>query len=110
MNFRLGAGAGSRTGPPPPPLPLPSLSPPTPLVAHLKIALRRLEGRDRVGGVLRGIGLGLLGRLMPTLQVFFFGLPFQIGVQIWILAISVSGILVVFLRSFEEGYRGFKLP
>jgi len=56
------------------------------------------------------IGLGLLGRLMPTLQVFFFGLPFQIGVQIWVLAISVSGILVVFLRSFEEGYRGFILP
>ena len=56
------------------------------------------------------IGLGLLGRLMPTLQVFFFGLPFQIGVQIWVLAISVSGILVVFLRNFEEGYRDFILP
>jgi flagellar biosynthetic protein FliR len=56
------------------------------------------------------IGLGLLGRLMPQLQVFFFGLPFQIGVQIWVLAISVTGIMTVFLRNFEEGYRGFILP
>ncbi len=56
------------------------------------------------------IGLGLLGRLMPQLQVFFFGLPFQIGLQIWVLAISVSGILVVFLRNFEDSYRGFILP
>ncbi len=56
------------------------------------------------------IGLGLLGRLMPQLQVFFFGLPFQIGVQIWVLAISVSGIMVVFLRNFEEGYQDFILP
>ncbi len=56
------------------------------------------------------IGLGLLGRLMPQLQVFFFGLPFQIGLQIWVLTVSVSGILVVFLRNFEEGYQDFILP
>ena len=56
------------------------------------------------------IGLGLLGRLMPQLQVFFFGLPFQIGLQIWVLTVTVSGILVVFLRNFEEGYQDFILP
>ncbi len=56
------------------------------------------------------IGLGLLGRLMPQLQVFFFGLPFQIGLQIWVLTVTVSGILVVFLRNFEEGYLDFILP
>ncbi|MFQ5764544.1 MAG: flagellar biosynthetic protein FliR [Rhodospirillales bacterium] len=56
------------------------------------------------------IGLGLLGRLMPQLQVFFFGLPFQIGVQIWVLAITVTGIMMVFLQKFEGAYRGFILP
>jgi len=56
------------------------------------------------------IGLGLLGRLMPTLQVFFFGLPFQIGAQIWVLMITTSGIMVLFLRSFEEGFQSFILP
>ncbi|NQU60515.1 MAG: flagellar biosynthetic protein FliR [Rhodospirillales bacterium] len=56
------------------------------------------------------IGLGLLGRLMPTLQVFFFGLPFQIGAQIWVLMITASGIMVLFLRSFQEGFQSFILP
>ncbi len=56
------------------------------------------------------IGLGLLGRLMPQLQVFFFGMPFQIGVQIWVLAVSLSGIMMAFLQHFGEGYQGFILP
>jgi len=56
------------------------------------------------------IGLGLLGRLMPQLQVFFFGLPVQIGLQIWVLAITVTGIMMVFLQKFEEAYQGFILP
>tara|TARA_B100001142_G_C14227455_1_gene614067 strand:+ start:371 stop:1132 length:762 start_codon:yes stop_codon:yes gene_type:complete len=56
------------------------------------------------------IGLGLLGRLMPQLQVFFFGLPFQIGLQIWVLAITISGIMMVFLQKFEEAYETFILP
>ena len=56
------------------------------------------------------IGLGLLGRLMPQLQVFFFGLPFQIGLQIWVLAVTVTGIMMVFLQRFEEAYENFILP
>ena len=56
------------------------------------------------------IGLGLLGRLMPQLQVFFFGLPFQIGLQIWVLAITVAGIMMVFLQKFEEVFESFILP
>jgi len=56
------------------------------------------------------IGLGFLGRLMPQLQVFFFGLPFQIGVQLWVLAITASAIMIVFLESFQSSYQGFVLP
>lgn len=56
------------------------------------------------------IGLGLLGRLMPALQVFFFGLPVQIGVQIWVLAVTVPGIMMVFLRSYGNAYQSFMLP
>ncbi len=63
-----------------------------------------------VVGLVYYIGLGLLGRLMPQLQVFFFGLPIQISVQIWILTLTVSGILLVFLREFAEGYAAFILP
>jgi flagellar biosynthesis protein FliR len=56
------------------------------------------------------IGLGFLGRLMPQLQVFFFGLPFQIGLQIWVFMIAVSGMMMAFLQSFGEAYQNFTLP
>ena len=55
------------------------------------------------------IGLGLLGRLMPTLQVFFFGMPFQLAVQLWVLAITTSGILMVFISNFQNVYTSFTL-
>ncbi len=56
------------------------------------------------------LGLGFLGRLMPTLQVFFFGLPFQIGAQIWVLMIALSSIMMAFMQHFGEAYQNFTLP
>jgi flagellar biosynthesis protein FliR len=56
------------------------------------------------------IGLGILGRLMPTLQVFFFGLPFQLTAQIWVLMVTVSGILLVFMKHFQDSYTAFLSP
>jgi len=53
------------------------------------------------------LSLGVLGRLMPTLQVFFFGLPVQIALQIWVLMLSLSGIMLVFLQAFYDGYVPF---
>ena len=55
------------------------------------------------------IGLGLLGRLMPQLQVFFFGMPFQLAAQLWVLAITASGILMVFISNFQDVYTSFTL-
>jgi len=53
------------------------------------------------------LSLGVLGRLMPALQVFFFGLPVQITVQFWVFMICFSGIMLVFLRMFSESYMPF---
>lgn len=53
------------------------------------------------------LSLGVLGRLMPALQVFFFGLPVQITVQIWVLMLSLSGMMLVFLQAFSDGYVPF---
>tara|TARA_B100000965_G_scaffold293505_1_gene251395 strand:+ start:542 stop:1300 length:759 start_codon:yes stop_codon:yes gene_type:complete len=50
------------------------------------------------------IGLGVLGRLMPQLPVFFFGLPIQLTVQIGALMIVFSTIMMVFLNYFRQGY------
>jgi flagellar biosynthetic protein FliR len=56
------------------------------------------------------IGLGLLGRLMPQLPVFFFGLPAHIALQIWIMTLTLSGIMMVFLARFAEGFGVFVVP
>lgn len=56
------------------------------------------------------VGLGILGRLMPTLQVFFFGLPFQLTAQLWVLAVTVSGILLAFMNRFEGAYSSYLTP
>ena len=53
------------------------------------------------------IGLGVLGRLMPQLPVFFFGLPVQVTVQIGALMIVFSSIMLVFLNHFQQGYAVF---
>ena len=47
------------------------------------------------------IGLGLLGRLMPQLPVFFFGLPLQITLQLFVFTITLSGIMMAFVQTFE---------
>lgn len=56
------------------------------------------------------IGLGLLGRLMPALPVFFVGLPIQVAMQITLLALTFSAILMVFLTYFQEGMGSFLAP
>ncbi len=56
------------------------------------------------------VGIGLLGRLMPTLPVFFFGLPIQITIQIWTLSAVLSAMMLVFLNYFQEGYGGYMIP
>ena len=69
----------------------------------------RLAAPFVIVGLTYYVGLGFLGRLMPQLQVFFFGLPVQIGVQIWVLAIAITGMMMAFLQSFAEVYQGFTL-
>jgi flagellar biosynthetic protein FliR len=56
------------------------------------------------------IGLGLLGRLMPALPVFFVGLPVQVMIQITVLTMALSGIMMVFLSNFQEGLLVFMAP
>jgi flagellar biosynthetic protein FliR len=52
------------------------------------------------------VGLGLLGRLMPQLPVFFFGLPLQVALQLWVMMLTVSGIMLVFLDHFADMLAG----
>ena len=55
------------------------------------------------------IGLGLLGRLMPQLPVFFFGLPLQITLQLTLFTVTLSGIMIVFVQHFQSSLGRFLL-
>lgn len=53
------------------------------------------------------IGLGLLQRLMPQLQLFFVGMPLQIMMALFILMVTVSGVMIWFLDHFEGAMASF---
>ncbi len=53
------------------------------------------------------IGLGLLQRLMPQLQLFFVGMPLQIMMALFVLMMTVSAIMIWFLDHFEGAMSTF---
>lgn len=63
-----------------------------------------------ITGFVYYLGLGLLSRLMPAMQVFFIGLPIQIVLQISVLLLTLSTIMLVFLTQFRAGFEAFLIP
>lgn len=53
------------------------------------------------------LALGLLSRLMPQMQVFFVGLPFQLAANLLLMGITTSAIFMVFLRYYEDALAAF---
>lgn len=51
-------------------------------------------------GTLFQVALGLLARLMPTIQVFFIAIPIQMLIGLSILAITLSAAMLVWLDRF----------
>ena len=60
-----------------------------------------------VVGMVFYIGLGLLARLMPQVQVFFIAVPLQIMLGFSVMAMTLSAGLYWFLTNFESGLIGF---
>ena len=63
-----------------------------------------------ITGLTYYIGLGLLTRLMPNLPIFFIGLPIQVSMQLSVMALSMSGLMMVFLSHFQDAYVPFLAP
>lgn len=63
-----------------------------------------------VAGVTHFLLLGILGRLMPAMPVFFFGLPLQIMAQLTLLALTLSAIMLAFTRNFTDTFQAFIAP
>jgi flagellar biosynthetic protein FliR len=76
---------------------------------------RTVAGAFRIGvqlsapfivfGLLINLGLGLLSRLMPQMQVFFVGVPLTIMVGLVILALVLAAMMGTFLDGFESVLR-----
>jgi flagellar biosynthetic protein FliR len=58
-----------------------------------------------VFGLLFNLGLGVLARLMPQMQVFFVGLPLSILLGFLILFLVVAAMMTTFLGSVEDVLR-----
>lgn len=56
-----------------------------------------------VVGLVFYIGLGLLARLMPQVQVFFVAMPLQVMLGFFILMLVLSASMTWFLQVFQDG-------
>ena len=54
--------------------------------------------------------LGIFGRLMPSLPVFFFAMPAQISMQFLLMMFVLSSMMMVFLQHFQDTYAAFLTP
>lgn len=55
-----------------------------------------------VYGLIVQVGMGLLARLMPTLQVFFVIMPLQLLVGFGLMAVTVSAALIWMLNTYQD--------
>lgn len=52
-------------------------------------------------GLMFYLGLGMISRLVPSIQVFFVGLPIQTMLGVLMLGLSLSAIMLFWLSAFE---------
>ena len=63
-----------------------------------------------VMGMLFYLGMGLLARLMPQVQIFFIAMPVQIFLGFSVMAMTLSASMMWFLGSFQNTFQGILFP
>jgi flagellar biosynthetic protein FliR len=74
----------------------------TQLISDVFFIAFKISAPVIIVGFLVYLAAGLMGRLMPSMQVFFILMPIQIYVGFLFLAMSLSAIMLVYLNFFEE--------
>ena len=59
-----------------------------------------------VVGTVFYVGLGLIARLMPQVQVFFIAMPLQIAVSVFLMVFTLAAGIGWFMNSFESALTG----
>ncbi|MFO0998108.1 MAG: flagellar biosynthetic protein FliR [Alphaproteobacteria bacterium] len=63
-----------------------------------------------VVGLLLSIGMGILSRLMPQVQIFFIVTPLQITLGLLVFAAVLAAIMAWFISGFEDMLAAFTSP
>ena len=63
-----------------------------------------------VVGLVFYLGLGLLARLMPQVQVFFIAIPLQIILSFLVMMLTFSAAMMWFMDRFDATMGGFLAP
>jgi flagellar biosynthetic protein FliR len=56
------------------------------------------------------VGLGILTRLAPQIQIFFIAMPIQLIVSLIFMMLTTSGIMLALLTHMADGMRPFLIP
>lgn len=56
------------------------------------------------------LAMGLISRLNPQFQIYFVAMPAQIVVTLLMLMFTISAIMMVFLKYYQDGLIGFLEP
>lgn len=56
-----------------------------------------------VVGLMFYLGIGLVARLMPAMQVFFVAMPLQVALGFWITMVAMSATMLWYLDYVEDG-------
>lgn len=63
-----------------------------------------------VFGLVFYAGLGLISRLVPSLQVFFVAVPVQLVIGMWMFMATLPMLIILFLRFFETALTPYLVP
>lgn len=77
------------------------------LVSRSFVLAMQIAAPFIVVGLIFSLGVGLLNRLMPQVQMFFIAMPMQIALGILVLMLTLSSVMMWFLDAFEQGISNF---
>ena len=80
------------------------------LVANSFLIGAQMSAPFLIIGLVFYLGLGLLARLMPQVQIFFIAIPIQIILGFLIFSLVLSGIMLFWLGEFEASLFRYLAP
>jgi flagellar biosynthetic protein FliR len=93
---------------------------PPPFEDFADLATRTIAGSFALGiqmaapfivfGLTFYVGLGILQRLIPQVQIFFISMPLQVTLALMLFAVALSGMMIWFLEYFATAVAQLRTP